>query len=82
MPDDADELHAIASLLFGNPHSQVLGFQMLFEIYTGLRTSEILKWGPRSMGPLLRTANRSPCGDAKAALQVVVWVNFAWNSDL
>jgi site-specific recombinase XerD len=50
MPDDADELHGIAGLLFGNPHSQVLGFQMLFEANTGLRTSEILKWGGDKFG--------------------------------
>ncbi len=50
MPDDADELHRIAALLFENPHSHVLGFQMLFEAYTGLRTSEILKWGADKFG--------------------------------
>jgi hypothetical protein len=50
MPDDADELHNIAALLFKNPHSVVLGFQMLFEASTGLRTSEILKWGYDKFG--------------------------------
>jgi len=36
--------------LFENPHSLVLGFQTLFEAYTGLRTSEILKWGSDKIG--------------------------------
>jgi integrase len=44
MPGDAEQLHACAALLFGHPHSAVLGFQMLFEAYTGLRTCEVLKW--------------------------------------
>ncbi len=44
MPGDAEQLHAGAALLFGHPHSAVLGFQMLFEAYTGLRTCEVLKW--------------------------------------
>jgi site-specific recombinase XerD len=50
MPDDAEELHGIAALLFENPHSRVLGFQMLFEANTGLRSSEILKWGADKFG--------------------------------
>jgi hypothetical protein len=50
MPDDADELHSIAGLLFGNPHSLVLGVQLLFETNTGLRTFEILKWGADKFG--------------------------------
>ena len=50
MPDDADELHSIAGLLFENPHSLVLGFQMLFEANTGLRTSEMLMWGSDKFG--------------------------------
>ncbi len=50
MPDDAEELHGIAAFLFENPHSHVLGFQYLFEAYTGLRTSEILKWGSDKFG--------------------------------
>jgi hypothetical protein len=65
MPDDADELHSIAGLLFGNPHSLVLGVQLLFETNTGLRTFEILKWGPTSSGPTLRTASLCMCGGAK-----------------
>jgi integrase len=44
-PNDADELHAAASLLFQHPNSVVLGFQLLSEAYTGLRTKEILAWG-------------------------------------
>jgi hypothetical protein len=44
MPGSADELHGCASELMLNPHSVVLGFQLLFEAMTGLRTCEILKW--------------------------------------
>ena len=50
MPDDADELHGIAGHLFGDSRSYVLGFQMLFEANTGLRSSEILKWGADRFG--------------------------------
>ena len=44
MPGDTEDLHACAALFFAHPHSVVLGFQMLFEAYTGLRTCEVLKW--------------------------------------
>lgn len=43
MPGNADELHEFVAVLMKNPHSVVLGFQMLFEAMTGLRTSEVLK---------------------------------------
>ena len=41
-PADADELHRIARHLFGSWRSEVLGWQMLFEAYLGLRTGEAL----------------------------------------
>jgi site-specific recombinase XerD len=43
MPGDANELHAIAKLLFSFRTSEVLGFQLLYTAYTGQRTCEILK---------------------------------------
>jgi hypothetical protein len=43
-PRSADELHEIAGLLFAKRRSEALGWQLLFEAYTGLRTSEILKF--------------------------------------
>jgi hypothetical protein len=45
MPQNAQELHEAARLLFLHPNSVVLGFQMLEEAMTALRTIEILKWG-------------------------------------
>jgi len=50
MPQNADELHAAAAILFEHRHSVVLGFQMLFEAYTGLRTSEVLRLGEEDFG--------------------------------
>lgn len=44
-PRDADELHTAAAFLFQHPNSVVLGFQLLSEAYSGLRTSEVLQWG-------------------------------------
>jgi hypothetical protein len=52
MPLSADELHESAALLFDHPHSAVLGFQMIAEAYTGLRTEEIIKWGTQGIGDL------------------------------
>jgi len=43
MPADANELHRIARMLFSSRQSESLGFQMLFEAYTGQRTAEILE---------------------------------------
>ena len=45
-PTSAEELHAVAAVLFATPQSEVLAFQMLLEAYTGLRTCELLKWAP------------------------------------
>lgn len=38
-----EEVHDYARILFGNPQSEVLGFQELFECYTGVRTSEAIR---------------------------------------
>ena len=54
MPQNADELHQLAGKLFQHPHSVVLGFQLLFEAYTGLRTAEILMWGQDGFGELVQ----------------------------
>ncbi|HOC54740.1 MAG TPA: site-specific integrase [Verrucomicrobiota bacterium] len=50
MPQNANELHAAAAILFEHRNSVVLGFQMLFEAYTGLRTSEVLRFGEDDFG--------------------------------
>jgi hypothetical protein len=44
MPTDVDELHEIVRELFKDRRSQVLGWQMLAEAYSGLRGCEVLKW--------------------------------------
>ena len=41
-PEDIEELHTIATLLFKDPRSEVLGWQFLFESLTGLRNAEAL----------------------------------------
>lgn len=43
MPKDAAELHSLARALFEDPRSEVLGWQLLLEAMTGLRTSEVLR---------------------------------------
>jgi len=52
-PDDAAELHALAGKLFAWYNSEVLGFQMLFEAFTGVRTSEALacRWDAKPGEP-------------------------------
>lgn len=42
-PENGDELHALANYLFNDPHSEVLGWQLLFEAMIGHRTKEILQ---------------------------------------
>lgn len=42
MPESVDELHLLAARLFDNPRSEVIGFQLLIEALSGLRTSEAL----------------------------------------
>ena len=44
MPQNAEEVHRIARLLFRKRRSEALAWQLLLEAYTGLRTSEILKF--------------------------------------
>ncbi len=50
MPRDAEELHDAAREFFKHPHSVVLGFQLLSEAYSSLRTQEVLKWGVDNFG--------------------------------
>jgi len=52
MPQTTNELHDSAALLFQHPNSVVLGFQMLFEANTGLRTEEVLHLGTEYFGLL------------------------------
>jgi integrase len=52
MPDDADELHDAAEHFLKRPGSEACGFQLLIEAYSGLRCSEVLKWGTRQYGAL------------------------------
>jgi len=52
MPHSADELHQSAALLFEHPDTVVLGFQMIGEAYSGLRTKEFFKWGTEHFGSL------------------------------
>lgn len=42
MPRDSDELHTIAKAFFSRKGSEVLGWQTLFEAYSGLRTEEAI----------------------------------------
>lgn len=44
-PESGDELHdMVERLLSGNVRTQVLGWQALFEAFTGCRTNEVLRW--------------------------------------
>ncbi|MEI8289647.1 MAG: site-specific integrase [Verrucomicrobiota bacterium] len=43
IPHDAKELHRIAAMLFSDSSAEAVGWQMLFEAYTGLRTGEALQ---------------------------------------
>jgi hypothetical protein len=65
MPENADELHTLAAKLFKHPNSVVLGFQLLFEAYTGLRTQEILMWGQDGFGEVLQCSTFVRCWWAK-----------------
>jgi integrase len=42
-PESGAELHRLAAYFFSNPQSEVLGWQMLLEAFTGCRTSEIIR---------------------------------------
>ena len=41
-PQHATELHGVAALLFSNHKSETLGWQLVFEAMTGLRTKEVV----------------------------------------
>ena len=43
MPHNTEDLHEIAAILFSDIRSETLGWQMLFEAFTGLRTCEALQ---------------------------------------
>lgn len=43
MPKDAAELHALAAHFFEAKKSEVLGWQLLLEAFTGCRTTEVLR---------------------------------------
>ncbi len=43
MPHDTDALHEIAALLFADRRAEAMGWQMMFEAFTGLRTCEALR---------------------------------------
>lgn len=51
-PASANELHRLANHLFGDPRSEAVAFQLLFEALTGLRTSEALalRWDATHTG--------------------------------
>jgi len=42
-PADGNELHLLAQFFFDEPRSQAVGWQMLFEAFTGVRTSEAIR---------------------------------------
>jgi len=42
-PTDGNELHLLAQFFFDEPRSQAVGWQMLFEAFTGVRTSEAIR---------------------------------------
>ena len=52
-PSSAEELHELARLAFEGRKSEVLGWQLLFQAYTGCRTSEAisLRWDARVGSP-------------------------------
>lgn len=43
MPHDTEALHEVAALLFADIRAETLGWQMVFEAFTGLRTCEALQ---------------------------------------
>ena len=75
MPQNADELHELAGKLFKHPHSVVLGFQLLAEAYSGLRTQEILRWGQEGFGELVQGGTFARCWRAKGQHAVNPYVD-------
>lgn len=54
MPESADMIHQVADSFFaGSPRSEVFGWMVLFAMFTGCRTSELLrlKFNARQTGP-------------------------------
>lgn len=42
-PADGNELHLLAQFFFDEPRTQAVGWQMLFEAFTGVRTNEAIR---------------------------------------
>lgn len=92
-PHDAHELHEAASLLFQHPHSVVLGFQMLSEAYSGLRTIEVLQWGKDHFGTLTQDGkylnvwrckgqhSTNPYANAHDGLQALLKAHASWKEN-
>ena len=92
-PNDADELHSAAAILFQHPNSVVLGFQMLSEAYSGLRTIEVLKWGTKDFGSLTPDGkylnvwrcknqhNANPYVDVREGLEALLKAHATWKSE-
>ena len=74
MPDDADQLHERASHLFKHPKTVALGFQYLFEAYTGLRSFELLHLGEDQFGTLTEDGKYMRCWRAKGQHSVNPYV--------
>ena len=74
-PQNADELHELAGKLFRHPNSVVLGFQLLFEAYTGLRTAEVLMWGQDGFGEVLQGGTFLRCWRCKGQYSVNPYVD-------
>jgi hypothetical protein len=92
-PRNADELHEAATLLFQHQHSVVLGFQLLAESYSGLRTQEVLKWGEDNFGTTTPDAknlyvwrlkgqhHNNPYCSNHEGLQAVLKAHAAWKKE-
>lgn len=72
-PKDAEELHTLARILFSSGSTQVLGWQILFEAFTGCRTSEALacRWDAGYGEPgFLDTTRCGKTGEAEVLLHI------------
>jgi hypothetical protein len=56
MPHDTAALHEIAALMFADTRAETLGWQMMFEAFTGLRTCEALRLSGRMPNHLRQNA--------------------------
>lgn len=73
-PADADEPHKIAGKLRSDPRSEALGWQVLFEAPTGLRTNEALSLrtdaGPDEPGGLTEEGRSRACAGARGSARI------------